>query len=505
MGSIRRLALLCTLFGAAAQAQSPSSGNADGVPRTQTVTNAPAGYVGRKTTDRQTRVGHTPGDSSTFVLTIGGFVRECPTADGRVAGTFEYTLTSDEVETVDGETQRRHYAINLALELEGHTRPDGLLDLIDVRGNFSRQLHGEPAEQHSVSTRFRVGAQGQPDMAALEEAVRATADISIAAAMWMASTIYTDAQSVWIRPNACVEIAFDPPTDSRFVGPNGSVDVRVVLRTKAEKEPIGDAPLQIQAIGAIGTVSPRQAVTDAGTPVTVTYTASADPRNGHGVDAAAAASHAGPGFGLWHIRAAVPYEGTFTQTGTTSITGANVSEPFASSAQAYGVGVSRNEEITGRLVWTPEPSSTRAGSFGDVGSVFYVPTAGEIRVHVHAEGRSIAGRCTHEGTRTFAIDALPPDALRYVLLEIAADGRYKLWLGMISFYLQFEAEEKCEVRLGRNTSGTITINDAAIVLGLQEGALTGDTIAGAPAAPIVFPPHQYTGSWEFKKQTERRP
>jgi hypothetical protein len=169
------------------------------------------------------------------------------------------------------------------------------------------------------------------------------------------------------------------------------------------------------------------------------------------------------------------------------------------------MGVSRDEEISGRLVWTPEQSSTRAGSFGDVASAFYTPTAGEIRVRVHAEGRSIAGRCTHDGTKTFPIDALPPDALRYVLLEIAADGRYKLWLGMVSFYLQFEAEEKCEVRLARNTSGTVTINDAAIVLGLQEGVVTGDTISGETAAPIVFAPHRYTGNWEFKKQAEPRP
>jgi len=400
MRSTLGLTLLCAsmLFCTAPRAQPSAVGYE--VTKSQTVTNAPAGYVGRKTTDRETRVGNTPdtdGNSLAFVMTLGGFVRTCPTAEGSVAGTYEYTLTSDEVDNDHGETERKHHAVKLVVDLEGHTREDGMLDYIDVRGEFIRELHGMPAERQPVQTRFVVGALGQPDMQALQDAVLATGDISIAVAMWFGSTIFTEAQSAWMQLDRCVEVVFDPPTETRFLGPNRSADVRVMIRTKEEQAPIGEAELSIQAIRAIGTVAPTKGRTDAGAPFTVTYTASSDPQNGHGVDAGARQSHAGPASGLWKIRAAVPYEGTFTQSGKMTATGADLSGPLGANAQRIGMAASADYEIVGRMVWTLEERSTRAGSFGEVTSAFYTPTDGEIRVDVTGEGRSAGGVCKHEG------------------------------------------------------------------------------------------------------------
>lgn len=505
MRSSARLALLCTpaLVCSVAAAQPAASGFE--VIRNQTVTNAPPGFVGRKTTDRETRVGNTPetfGRSGGLVMTIGGFVSECPTAIGSVAGTFEYSLVADDAETRGGVTQSRHHEVSLNVELEGHTLSDGALDAIDIRGAFTRRLHDSPPERLDIQRSFRVGAGGQPDMAALGDAVLATGDISIATAMWMASTLYTEAWQNWIRPNNCVEVAFEPPSDTRFVGPNGSTDVRVVLRTKKEHATIAEAPLSAQPVGA-GTVSPRQDTSRADAPFAVTYTASANPKDGHGVYVQAEKSYAGPAYGEWHIRAAVPYEGTFTQTGQLALSGADLSGPFAASAQAYGIGFSGRSELNGRVVWTPETESTRAGSFGEVASLFYVATDGEIRVEVSGEGRSVAGRCKYEGTKTFPITGLPPDALRLVLLEVAADGRYKLWLGMISAYLQFEGQQECETRVGPRMTERVQVNNVPIALGLQEGMVTRDTIAGATPGPIAVGVDSYTGRWEFKKTADR--
>ena len=115
------------LFGAsaslavAAAAQTTSSEGGYEVTKSQTVANAPAGYVGRKTTDRETRVGNTPetdGNSSMFVMTVGGFVRECPSAEGLVAGNFEYSLTADDVNADEGETRRTHHVVSLVASLE---------------------------------------------------------------------------------------------------------------------------------------------------------------------------------------------------------------------------------------------------------------------------------------------------------------------------------------------------------------------------------------------------
>src|SRR5690349_5522056 len=122
-----------TLLTVAAGAQDTAAQSGYQVTRSQTVTDAPAGYVGRKTTDRETRIGNTAetdGNSSTFVMTVGGFVRECPAAEGLVAGNFEYSLTADEINTDEGETRRTHHAVSLVATLEGHTLDDGIVDYV---------------------------------------------------------------------------------------------------------------------------------------------------------------------------------------------------------------------------------------------------------------------------------------------------------------------------------------------------------------------------------------
>ena len=82
-----------SLPAATATAQNTTSEGGYEVTRSQTVAPVPAGYIGRKTTDRETRIGSTPetdGNSATFVMTVGGFVRECPSAEGTATGNFEY-------------------------------------------------------------------------------------------------------------------------------------------------------------------------------------------------------------------------------------------------------------------------------------------------------------------------------------------------------------------------------------------------------------------------------
>jgi len=174
-----RPALPLALFGtaalvaAAADAQTSSQGGYE-VTRSQTVANVPARHVGRKTTDRETRIGNTPetnGNSQTLVMTVGGFVRECPTAEGLVAGNFEYTVTSDAVNTGEGETRRTHDSISLIANLEGHVRDDGIVDYVTIDGDLARQREGSPPDRQHIQRRFQVGAQGQPDTTAMLDAV----------------------------------------------------------------------------------------------------------------------------------------------------------------------------------------------------------------------------------------------------------------------------------------------------------------------------------------------
>jgi hypothetical protein len=490
------------LLAVTAAAQSPSSEGGYEVTKSQTVANAPAGYVGRKTTDRETRIGNTPdtdGNSSAFVMTVGGFVRECPSAEGVVAGNFEYSLTVDDVNTDEGETRRTHNAVSMVARLEGHVRDDAMVEYVTLDGDFTRQREGSPAEQQHVQRRFTVGAQGQPDLAAMEDAVRATADLSVAVVMWMGSTLYTQAQTHWNMPDTCAEFAFEPSTRTRALGPNQSTTVRVTLRTKEDKTPIAGGNFQANALGGIGTLTPHEGRTESSAPINFRYTASANPTNAHGFDIATK-SRAGWAKGEWKILAATPFEGTFSQSRTMNVSGANLpGEARALGADRYGVGAAANYEITGRLRWMVEDGSTRPSSFGDAGSVFYVPTEGEITVNIRGDGRSMAGACTHDGSRTFRIAELPRDAIQYMVLEIGGDGRYKLWLGMISSYLQFKVQGECKFRTGQRVDQTLDINDAAIVLGQQEGVVTNDAIAGQTAAPVTIGYDRYEGRWEFRK------
>ncbi|HEX7236984.1 MAG TPA: hypothetical protein VF405_08495, partial [Gammaproteobacteria bacterium] len=115
-------------------------------------------------------------------------------------------------------------------------------------------------------------------------------------------------------------------------------------------------------------------------------------------------------------------------------------------------------------------------------------------------GRSAAGACTHDGDHTFQLAELPREALQYMVLEVAGDGRYKLWLSMVSYYLQFKVQAKCDfTSRARSVEQTLDINDAGIVLAQQEGVLMNDAVVGQTAAPITMGYDRYEGRWEFRK------
>jgi hypothetical protein len=292
------LAVAASTYGAAADAQAGYE-----VSKSQTVAKAPAGFVGRKTTDRETRVGNTPetdGNSSTFVLTLGGFVRRCPTADGIAAGSFEYSVISDQVDTDHGETQRTHYVHRMLARLEGHVRDDAKIDRVDVDADFTSERPGVPAEHQHVRTSFTPGQGGAPDMPAMVRAVKMTANVSVATLMWSAGPIYLDAMLEWNKPNQCVEFSFDPASDTRALGPNATAEVRTELRTKEGKAAVAGGKMEANALEGIGTIAPRTGETKADAPFVFSYTTPAKPRKGNGFDVATF-SRAGAAGGIWKV------------------------------------------------------------------------------------------------------------------------------------------------------------------------------------------------------------
>jgi hypothetical protein len=185
------------------------------------------------------------------------------------------------------------------------------------------------------------------------------------------------------------------------------------------------------------------------------------------------------------LRPAVGFEGTFTQT---------------RQGEPYGYGASADHEITGRLVWTLDQRPAHPKTFGDVDSQFYVPTDGELKVDVKLQARSEGGTCMRGGSKTFTIRDLPPAALQNLYLEVAADGRYKMRLGMISYFLQVEAVQRCTFKVHSDARGNaVPINDVGVVIGPRQGVMTGDVIAGATQPAVVYGVHSYDGRWQFRR------
>jgi hypothetical protein len=49
------------------------------------------------------------------------------------------------------------------------------------------------------------------------------------------------------------------------------------------------------------------------------------------------------------------------------------------------------------------------------------------------------------------------------------------------------------------SSEAAPINDVGVVIGPQQGVMTGEAIVGATEQPIVYGVNSYSGQWEFKK------
>lgn len=462
------------------------------VEKNQSVQNAPAGSVGRKTTDREHRVGNaeeTLGNESTFVLTFGGFARACPTSEGIVEGDFEYSVVYDGVEAGDDGVRREHQARRFTVQLRGQVGDDARLMYIDVTGEFTVEHNGTDvspiSERHPVQMRFTPGPQGEGDVPALKAVVEMTADVGTAGAVQMAGAYYRAAELEWLKPNACVEFTFEPPTDTETLAPNAARQVRTTLRSKSGGAAVPWASDAIGVIDSNGTVAPRRVELADSMPATVTYTASARPRRGHGFTVTAL-SRGGVGDARWRI--VDRYEGTFTQ----------VNNAAATVSALSGTTV---ETVTARIVWTPDTTGANASTFGGVASAFYKATAGEVTVELSNVNRNAAAagsNCETRGRATFAVDALPPSKVQYFLLEIAADGRYKLVLGMPDYpETTWEADAVCRFAGGRSTQQKVPAMLPAVTMGNQEGTLNAERAVVGEMAPVRRGAMTTTGSWSF--------
>lgn len=488
----------------APDAQSQNAGPASGyeiIKSPQSVQNAPPGWVGRKTTDVERRVGNTEqtkGNETTFVLTIGGFARRCPSAEGIVEGNYEYALTREAVVVTGGVRQQTRHARRASVSLKGQVGANARLEYVDLEGSFTSETSGTgvPAssERRPLRARFTPGAGGEPDWSAMIKVAELSGDLGAAANVLYAGALYKMAEAEWTKVNECVEFTFDPPSKTRTLAPDDSAQVRVSLRTKQGSTLVAWETEHINVLQA-GSVSPKPAKAPRDAPATLKYTASSRPRRGDGFGLTTL-SRAGVGEGEWRIIEPAKFDGKFTQ--------------IDSFNMGTGLGIATNvEKVTGALVWTPEEEELPSlPTFGDVRSSFFRPSAGEflIEIDYRIDAPAESGMCKHHGRKSFPLASLPKDMLRYFLLEIAEDGRYKLSLGLTEQVWQvwkMSVDTVCTFPTGHVTRDTVPVKGVAVQLGWQHGTLNPEHgVVGKLAAPIRRGPRTITGDWSFASKTD---
>ena len=458
----------------------------------QVVQNAPPGSVGRKTTDVTRRIGieALAGNRAEHVLTIGGFARQCPAyvdGFGIVKGEFEYALRYDEAITAGGEPREYHHSRRLTATLEGRVGDDARLIDVEIDGEYTSDVNGERTTAR-IQRRFTPGPGGEPDWEAMRSVVLMSADVAAANAVLMGGTLYKLAEQSWRDPrNKCAEFTFDPPTESRALGPDQAEQVRVEVRAR---EGGATAPWRTDNINVkvAGRIAPKPAEARPGSPAVLTYTAASEPKRGHGFGLATETA-VGVAEGRWTILERARYEGTFTYVDT-------------------GIGVEQDQiKVDGRLVWIPD-DRPQASTFGETASAFFKPAGGEFTIDWKFRNRGLGGSyCEYADTRTFPVEGMQAASLRYLKLEVAEDGRYKLTLVIPDRPEPFPGwsiASRC-VFPNATASDRLEVRGFAIVLGLQQGSVDAEQrVVGRLASPIRRGLRTYEGSWSFARAVDGR-
>lgn len=158
--------------------------------------------------------------------------------------------------------------------------------------------------------------------------------------------------------------------------------------------------------------------------------------------------------------------------------------------------------VTGNLVWKPEKGEQRSSpTFGDVQSTFFRPTEGEITIEEEFVNYGFGGpgKCAGSGRKTFSMDQLAQGALRHMLLEIAADGRYKVTLVIPDNpdpFPRWKFDSTCTFP-NVTAHEPVEVRYVAVVLGRQQGVVDDNGINGQLQPPIRRGPRFITGDWSF--------
>ena len=176
---------------------------------------------------------------------------------------------------------------------------------------------------------------------------------------------------------------------------------------------------------------------------------------------------------------------------------------FKQVDSAKVAGVTDTNTVTGTVVLEPADGEPPAApSFGDVKSSFFRAIGGEVTVELAIEALGLAGsKCTTRGRKSFSIADLPQHLRRYLWLEVADDGRYKLSLGFTDRVWQtwrMEVDSVCTFPTGHVARERSNMNQVALMLGVHQGKLdANEGITGRLPAPVQQGLRSIDGHWSF--------
>ena len=325
----------------------PGPGEGYEITQTNESQKAPSGFEGKTDKSTQTAVGNTPATTGKRVVakfTLGNQVKTCPQADGTTEGEGVFSVTVDSTNAQASGTSTNHIEMRAKAKYKGQVADNAYLDgpvkadidyTYTVSGTFrgaSGALAtpaGSNVTQH-VTIPFVVGpamtapsfgafAGGDPTHGHLSDAFSA----GTALAYW-AGVYYSIAQTKW-RTGMCVQISFNPPSNTVQPALGAQVTVKAEVKTKGGESV--KARFQDAHGYAGGSVTPSGGPSDVGSPLPFTYTApnQKSSKAGFGV---VATSRAGIAEGDWIATLGTGWSGQISCTRST------VSEAWSSEQQS---------------------------------------------------------------------------------------------------------------------------------------------------------------------------
>lgn len=288
---------------------------------------APPDWVGWKTIDTMTRIGKTgrptEGIREAFEMVIVPKARRCPDPEGMVEGIFEWSFVMMRATTgPQGEPHGVLYRRHVIAQLKGEVDADAKVKQVkyDVRVTLQHIGTGLAASSRTYGTnghftldQRNMGIPQELKIITISGFSEGEADLKDAQLLGTLTALmayfsgqeYFNAQTEWNKPNTCVEIIFTPATKTKKFEPNASTSVKTELRTKKEQAIV---PAKFKEAKELprernGTVSPREAQSQADTPATFTYQAPATKvrRSGFWVGAVSRAGVAEALPGEWEL------------------------------------------------------------------------------------------------------------------------------------------------------------------------------------------------------------